>query len=93
MEVTLAVFVVTDGGRIMKTIEALAAVTPDHKLLIQVQVPPEVIPGEHRVVVMIEENLLPVSKPERWDFPVIDVGPWPENLSLRREDMYGDDGR
>lgn len=27
------------------------------------------------------------------DFPVISVGKWPENLSLRREDMYGDDGR
>jgi len=27
------------------------------------------------------------------DFPVISVGKWPENLSLRREDMYGDNGR
>jgi len=30
---------------------------------------------------------------EPLDFPVISVGKWPENLSLRREDMYGDDGR
>lgn len=27
------------------------------------------------------------------DFPVISVGKWPEDVSLRREDMYGDDGR
>jgi hypothetical protein len=27
------------------------------------------------------------------DFPVDNLGPWPEGLSLRREDMYGDDGR
>ena len=27
------------------------------------------------------------------DFPVIHVEQWPEDLSLRREDMYGDDGR
>jgi len=27
------------------------------------------------------------------DFPVISVGRWPEDMSLRREDMYGDDGR
>ncbi len=27
------------------------------------------------------------------DFPVDDLGPWPDGLSLRREDMYGDDGR
>ncbi len=30
---------------------------------------------------------------EPLDFPVDDLGPWPEGLSLRREDMYGDDGR
>lgn len=29
---------------------------------------------------------------ESLDFPVDDLGPWPEGLSLRREDMYGDDG-
>ncbi len=27
------------------------------------------------------------------DFPVDDLGPWPKELSLSREDMYGDDGR
>ena len=27
------------------------------------------------------------------DSPVISVGQWPEGLSLRREDLYGDDGR
>lgn len=27
------------------------------------------------------------------DFPVINVGRWPQDLSLHREDMYGDDGR
>ena len=30
---------------------------------------------------------------EPLDFPVISVGQWPENLSLRRQDLYGDDGR
>ncbi len=30
---------------------------------------------------------------ELLDFPVIRVGKWPENFSLRREDMYGDNGR
>jgi len=27
------------------------------------------------------------------DFPVDNLGEWPEGLSLRREEMYGDDGR
>jgi len=26
-------------------------------------------------------------------FPVDDLGSWPQGLSLRREDMYGDNGR
>ena len=30
---------------------------------------------------------------KRVTFPVISVGRWPQNLSLRREDMYNDDGR
>ena len=30
---------------------------------------------------------------EPLDFPTDDLGPWPEDLSLRREDMYGDNGR
>jgi Protein of unknown function (DUF2281) len=27
------------------------------------------------------------------DFPVDDLGPWPKDLSLRREDLYRDDER
>ncbi len=30
---------------------------------------------------------------ETLDFPVDDIGPWPDGLSLHREDMYGNDGR
>jgi hypothetical protein len=30
---------------------------------------------------------------ETLNFPVISIGEWPEDLSLRREDMYDDDGR
>jgi len=35
----------------------------------------------------------PAARTAPPDFPVISVGRWPEGLSLRREDMYGDDGR
>ncbi|MEW6169693.1 MAG: hypothetical protein AB1651_18700 [Pseudomonadota bacterium] len=34
-----------------------------------------------------------VSRHVSLDFPVDHVNQWPEGLSLRREDMYGDDGR
>ena len=30
---------------------------------------------------------------ELLNFPTMSVGKWPEDLSLRREDMYGDNGR
>jgi len=75
----------------MKTIEINAVVGPDRKLV--VQLPSTIPPGEHHVVVVIDEGISGEVKPTTWDFPVIDVGPWPEGLSLRREDMYGDDGR
>ena len=42
--------------------------------------------------------LAPARQPARRVFnvaalPVVDLGPWPEGVSLRREDIYGDDGR
>ncbi len=81
----------------MKTIETTANVTEDGRLT--VRVPATIPPGSHRVVVVIEElpegerqaaeeELAPLA-----DFPVIHVGEWPPDLSLRREDMYDDWGR
>lgn len=35
----------------------------------------------------------PVTKRLPFNFPVISVGQWPQNLSLSREDIYTDDGR
>ena len=36
---------------------------------------------------------LPAVSAEPLEFPVDDLGPWPDGLSLRRVDLYGDDGR
>jgi hypothetical protein len=33
------------------------------------------------------------TKGQEFDFPVIRIDDWPEDLSLSREEMYGDDGR
>lgn len=74
----------------MRTIETNATVTAEGKLTIEV--PPEVSRGEHHVVVVIDENFV-VEKKKTLNFPVDNFGPWPKGLSLRREDMYGDDGR
>ena len=75
----------------MKTITTRATVTSDGTLT--AKLPPDVPPGEHRVTVVIDDQ--PGATPQRdpLELPVHDFGPWPEELSLRREDLYGDDGR
>lgn len=74
----------------MRTIETQAVVTKDGKLTIQV--PPDIQPGEHQVKLVIEEAQSP-NGVQPAEFLVIHVDSWPEGLSLRREDMYGDAGR
>jgi hypothetical protein len=45
--------------------------------------------------VVNERPAPPVSRVERSlaDLPVHDLGPWPEKLSLRRANLYGEDER
>jgi hypothetical protein len=75
----------------MRTIETTALVTNDGK--VSLQVPSDIPQGEYRAVLVIEDK--PVKKEKRppLDLPARDYGPWPENLSLRREDMYDEWGR
>ena len=75
----------------MRTIETTAVVTEDGKLTITL--PPDVAPGEHQVVIVIAEQVSVKGTRPPLDLPVRDYGPWSENLSLRREDMYDDWGR
>jgi hypothetical protein len=75
----------------MKTIEATARVAPDGTL--SLQVPTDLKAGRHRAVVIVDENPRAAQKARSLKLPLHDVGPWPKALSLRREDMYGDDGR
>ena len=80
----------------MKSIETVATVTKDGK--ITAQLPLDIPEGEHQVVIVIDEKPLTeeIERKEKrppLNFPVHNYGPWPENLSLRREDMYGDWGR
>lgn len=54
-------------------------------------------PGEHRVVLtLLDDEPEPAPELGFDEFlaaVAAELGPWPEGLSLRREDMYGDDGR
>ena len=75
----------------MRTIETMVMVTDDGK--ITVHLPPDIPPGEHHVVMVIDEQPVKKGKRPPLDFPVMSVGSWPENLSLRSEDMYEEWGR
>ncbi len=78
----------------MNEIRTRILIGPDHQ--ITGSVPEDVPPGEHEAVITV----LPVPARQKASrpfdvnaLPVVDLGPWPEGLTLRREDMYGDDGR
>ena len=75
----------------MKVIETTGLVTTAAYLY--TQVPTDLPPGRYRVVLVVDESPAPAEERPPLILPVLDVGPWPEGLSLRREDMYGDDGR
>lgn len=80
----------------MKAIETDVLVTQDGRIKIELKLPGGIPPGRHRAVVVLDEQTVSApSKIERSlaDFPVHDVGPWPETLSLRRADFYGEDER
>jgi hypothetical protein len=57
---------------------------------------PEVPPGEHEVTITLATSPARETPPKKFrieDLPKHDLGPWPEGLSVRREDIYDEDGR
>jgi hypothetical protein len=49
-------------------------------------------PGDHEAIIVIAERPQRRKRFRIEDFPKHDL-PWDDSISLRREDMYGDDGR
>lgn len=75
----------------MRTIETTATIREDGTLT--VVVPADIGPGEHRIVVVIDDALLVPSRAPLPPLPAREYGPWPADLSLRREDLYDAWGR
>lgn len=74
----------------MNEIRTRIQVGPDHT--ITGIAPPDVPPGEHVATITISTPQT-AEKPSRVaDLPVHDI-PWDGSISLRRADMYGNDGR
>ena len=75
----------------MTEIKARISVADDHS--ISGTAPEGVPPGEHEVAIAVAVATEPAPKFFRAaDLPVHDM-PWDGSVSIRREDMYGDDGR
>ena len=70
----------------MRTIETTATVTNDGKMT--VQVPPDIPPGDYRVVMVIDEQLVTEKKRPPLNFPVDDWELWPGDIPMRREDKH-----
>ncbi len=77
----------------MKTIETTVTITPQGQLHLQRQLPDDFLPGNYRVVLIIDSQPLVDSVRPPLNFPVDDYGSWPETLSLSREDIYDESGR
>jgi hypothetical protein len=72
----------------MIDIRARIRVDPDHRISGTAPVPP----GEHEVTITVARSQRAEKRPRVADLPAHDV-PWDGSISLRREDMYGADGR
>jgi hypothetical protein len=73
-------------------IETTVFVDDAHRATIEP--PADVAPGTHRVLVLtIDEPAVREEPRAPLEFPHHDVGPWPEGFTVRREEIYGDDGR
>lgn len=75
----------------MRTIETNATVSTDGTL--SAKVPSDIRPGSHRVVVVIGEQTVAEKKRDPLKFSAYPVGLISDDLTFRREDIYGDDGR
>lgn len=68
----------------MRALQLTATIADDHEL--KIQLPSDIVSGEYQIVLVLEEQ--PNQEQHKpFQFPVDDYGPWPVNLSLRREDM------
>jgi hypothetical protein len=78
----------------MAEIRISVLVGPDHS--ISGIAPAAVPPGEYEVTITVAAALIRRHPSEPFDIdalPTRDLGPWPEGLSLRREEIYDEDGR
>ncbi len=72
----------------MTVINTRLIVSPDGAISTAIPLPA----GEHEAAITVAGARSPGKPFTMTDYPVHDL-PWDDSVSLRREDMYGDDGR
>ena len=76
----------------MKAIEITAVIGDDRKLT--VQLPSDVAPGPHQVVIVVDGPVCERPRPWTMDnWPVHDAGLVDPNFTISRAELYGDNGR
>lgn len=75
----------------VKTIETVITVLPDGSVQIPPQ--PELPPGAHRAVLVVEESMERRAAPQPLQLAMLDFSGWLVGSTYRREDLYDDDGR
>jgi len=80
-----------------RSFEVTATVIPDGEFRVVARVPPDIPPGDHHAVLVLDEAASAVSPGEGPKPPlrlrVFDWPAWPANSTFCREEIYDDDGR
>lgn len=76
----------------MRTIETTVMISSDGKLVLQL--PRNIQPGQHRVVVVIDElHTSAGASQTALDLQPVDWPNWPADSTFHREEIYDDNGR
>lgn len=78
----------------MQSMRKTVPIPPDGKLRVEFDLPEGVDRGEAMVTVVVRKPTLKSRQRGSLDwFPTLNVGHWDPDTSLRRKDLYGDNGR
>ncbi|HEX4965138.1 MAG TPA: hypothetical protein VF173_30295 [Thermoanaerobaculia bacterium] len=81
----------------MRTFEIKATVAPGGELRVMTCVPEDILPGDYRATLILEESAGSTPSGSASKAPlrlkVFDWPGWPANSTFRREEIYDDNGR
>ncbi len=80
----------------MKTIELEAEVTAEGKLSLDIQLSPDIKPGNYHILVVVEAVQVGLKLPlikHPLEFNTWAWTNWPVDATFSREELYDDDGR